>query len=76
VVFFRIENVDSDKSFNSNVRNFLAEINSPNCLGKVKKFSVEESGNDCINTFAIYSIESDFDTWNRVSTTFSKLYIG
>lgn len=59
--------MDTEKSFDGNVRNFLAEINSPNCLGKVKEFSVEKNGSDCSNTFETYSIESDFDTWNKVS---------
>jgi len=61
----------NDRSFDSNVRNFLAEENSPNCFGKVKEFStalsVEEGGSDCSNTFETYTIESDFDTWNKVS---------
>jgi len=61
--------VVDDKSFDGNVRNFLAEINSPNCLGKVKEFSVKESGSDCTKTFKIYSIESHFDTWDKVSKT-------
>jgi len=75
VVFFRIENVGDDKSFDGNVKNFLAKINSPNCLGKVIEFFVDKTGSDCTNTFEIYSIESDFDTWNKVCKTYSKLCI-
>jgi len=71
--------VGNDRSFDSNVRNFLAEKNSPNCFGKVKEFttefSIEEGGSDCTNTFETYTIESDFDTWNKVSETCSKLRI-
>jgi len=67
--------VGNDRSFDSNVRNFLAEENSPNCFGKVKEFStklsVEEGGSDCTNTFETYTIESDFDTWNKVSESYS-----
>lgn len=59
--------MDTDKSFDGNVRNFLAELNSPNCLGKVKEFSVEKNGSDSSNTFETYSIESDFNIWNKVS---------
>lgn len=68
-----IENVGNDRSFDSNVRNFLAEKNSPNCFGKVKEFttdfSIEEGGSDCTNTFETYTIESDFDTWNKVENS-------
>lgn len=67
---FRIENLDADRSFESNVRNFLAEENSPNCFGKAKEFttesSVEDAGSDCTNTSQTYTIESDFETWNKV----------
>jgi len=67
--------VGNDRSFDSNVRNFLAEENSPNCFGKVKEFStelsIEEGGSDCTNTFETYTIESDFDTWNKVSELYS-----
>lgn len=69
---FRIENLDSDRSFESNVRNFLAEENSPNCFGKVKEFSTEssaeEGGSVCTNTSETYTIESEFETWNKVSS--------
>ncbi|XP_022177383.1 blastoderm-specific protein 25D [Myzus persicae] len=68
-----IENVGNDRSFDSNVRNFLTEKNSPNCFGKVKEFttefSVEEGESDCTNTFETYTIESDFDTWNKVESS-------
>lgn len=68
---FRIENSDADRSFESNVRNFLAEENSPNCFGKVKEFPIESSleigENDSTNTSETYTIESDFETWNKVS---------
>jgi len=67
VVFFRIENVGTDRSFDSNVRNFFTEKNSPNCFGKVKEFSVEEGGSDCTNTFETYTIDSEFETWNKVN---------
>ena len=63
----------TDRSFDSNVRNFLTEKNSPNCFGKVKEFttgfSVEEGGSDSTNTFDTYTIESDYETWNKVSKT-------
>lgn len=68
---FRIENLDADRSFEINLRNFLAEENSPNCFGKVKEFpvesSVEEGENYSTNTSETYTIESDFETWNKVS---------
>lgn len=66
--------MDTDRSFESNVRNFLAEENSPNCFGKVKQCmlasSVEEGGSDCTNTSETYTIESDFETWNKVNDRF------
>lgn len=69
----------TDRSFDSNVRNFLAEKNSPNCFGKVKEFttefSTEEGGSDCTNTFDTYTIESEFETWNKVNKTFSTIYL-
>ncbi|VVC45976.1 Hypothetical protein CINCED_3A002905 [Cinara cedri] len=65
----RLDNLDTDRSFESNVRNFLAEENSPNCFGKVKhctiESSAEEGGSDCTNTSETYTIESDFETWNK-----------
>lgn len=65
--------MDADRSFEINVRNFLAEENSPNCFGKVKEFpvesSVEEGENYSTNTSETYTIESDFETWNKVSKT-------
>lgn len=68
---FRMENLITDKSFESNDRNFLTEENSPNCFGKVKKFttksSAEEAGSDCSNTSETYTIESDFEMWNKVN---------
>lgn len=68
-----IENVCTDRSFDSNVRNFLTEKNSPNCFGKVKEFttgfSVEEGGSDSTNTFDTYTIESDYETWNKVENS-------
>ncbi|XP_022177832.1 synaptonemal complex protein ZEP1-like [Myzus persicae] len=67
-----IENVGTDESFDGNVRNFLAEINSPNCIGKVKEFSVGENGSDCTSAFETYSIESDLDTWNNVEKSENK----
>lgn len=69
-----MENLDGDRSFESNVRNFLAEENSPNCFGKVKVFtsesSAEEGGSECTNTSETYTIESDFETWNKVNRKF------
>lgn len=66
-----MDNLDVDRSFESNVRNFLAEENSPNCFGKVNEFttesSAEEASNDSINTSETYTIESDFEMWNKVS---------
>lgn len=71
IYIFRIGNLDADRSFESNVRNFLAEENSPNCFGKVKEYSAEssaeEGGSECANTSETYTIESDFDKWNKVS---------
>uniref|UniRef100_A0A2S2QE35 Ninein n=1 Tax=Sipha flava TaxID=143950 RepID=A0A2S2QE35_9HEMI len=65
----RIENLEADRSFETNVRNFLAEENSPNCFGKVKEFPIESSlevgENDSTNTSETYTIESDFETWNK-----------
>lgn len=61
----RIENLDADRSFESNVRNFLAEENSPNCFGKAKEFTTEDAGSDCTNTSQTYTIESDFEMWNK-----------
>lgn len=66
-----MENLVTDRSFESNVRDFLAEENSPNCFGKVKEFttesSAEEAGSDFSNTSETYTIESDFEMWNKVS---------
>lgn len=73
---FRINNLDIDRSFESNIRNFLAEENSPNCFGKVQQCttetSAEEGGSDCTNTSETYTIESDLETWNKVIGQFSK----
>lgn len=66
-----MENLDADRSFESNVRNFLAEENSPNCFGTAKEFitdfSAEEAESVCTNASGTYTIESDFETWNKVS---------
>jgi len=72
---FRIDNLDADKSFESNIRNFLAEENSPNCFGKANAFpvesSVEEAESVCTNTSETYTIESDFEMWNKVNLQFN-----
>lgn len=61
--------MDADRSFESNIRNFLAEENSPNCFGKVKEYSAEssteEGASDCANTSETYTIESDCDKVNE-----------
>lgn len=63
--------MNADRSFDSNVRNFLTEENSPNCFGKIKQFSTESSAEDgesvSTNTSETYTIESDFEVWNKVS---------
>lgn len=70
--------MNTDRSFDSNDRNFLAEENSPNCFGKVKEFttvlSTEEEGSDCTNTSETYTIESDFEAWNKVSKKLMNTY--
>lgn len=70
-----MENLDTDRSFDSNLRNFLAEENSPNCFGKVKEFtavsSTEEEESVGTNTSETYTIESDFELWNKVIRLFN-----
>lgn len=67
---FRVDNLDADRSFESNVRNFLAEENSPNCFGKVEEFATkslaEDGRSESANTSETYTIESDFEAWNKV----------
>ncbi|XP_050435972.1 ninein [Adelges cooleyi] len=60
---------DHDRSFESNVRNFLAEENSPNCFGKINMYSttndLAEECTDSTNTSETYTVESDSSTWNK-----------
>lgn len=69
---FRTDNLNLDRSFDSNVRNFLAEENSPNCFGKVKQFMPESSAEDggSIGTSETYTIEYDLDAWKKVYNKF------
>lgn len=67
-----MDSLNTNRSFDNNVRNFLAEENSPNCFGKINKFSskssAEEEESICTNTSETYTIDSDFEAWNKVST--------
>lgn len=53
----------------------MAEENSPNCFGKVKEFAtesyVEDIESECANSSETYTVESDFDVWNKVSRKYT-----